>query len=172
MFQTHRSASSGPSPSGGADPDEDVLDAWLIGEALALARRAELGGEVPIGAVVWRDGAILGRGSNRPITSGDPTAHAEIVAIREAAATAGNYRLTGAVLAVTLEPCLMCFGAALNARLERVVFGASDPRLGAAERALRLQQGSGVLNHRLRVTPGVQAQGCAELLRAFFAARR
>src|SRR4029079_1664933 len=97
-------------------------------------------GEVPVGAVVWCDGQILGRGFNRPISSGDPTAHAEIVAIRQAAEAAGNYRLTGAILAVTLEPCLMCFGAALAARIEEVVFGASDPRLGAAERTLRLQE--------------------------------
>src|SRR6185436_11804171 len=147
------------------------LDDALIGEALVEARQAGAGGEVPVGAVVWASGKIVGRGSNRPISSGDPTAHAEIIAIRQAAAVLGNYRLTGAVLAVTLEPCLMCFGAALAARIDEVVFGASDPRLGAAERTLRLQEETGVLNHRVRMTPGVREAECADLLKAFFAAR-
>jgi tRNA(adenine34) deaminase len=164
-------ASSVNAPGSG-DPADAALDAALIEEALVEARRAGAGGEVPVGAVVWAGGRIVGRGSNRPISSVDPTAHAEIVAIREAAAALGNYRLSGAVLAVTLEPCLMCFGAALNARLDRVVFGASDPRLGASERTIRLQEDTGVLNHRLRITAGVRAEPCGELLREFFAARR
>jgi tRNA(adenine34) deaminase len=151
---------------------EDPRDLALIGEALEEARDAGRGGEVPVGAVVWLEGRILGRGSNRPIASGDPTAHAEIVAIRRAASAIGNYRLTGAVLAVTLEPCLMCFGAALAARIEEVVYGAPDPRQGAAERTLLLQEESGVLNHRIRITSGVREEACAGLLKDFFAARR
>ena len=151
---------------------QEARDAELIREAMEEARAAGLGGEVPVGAVVWHDGRIIGRGSNRPISSGDPTAHAEIVAIRQAAAAIGNYRLTGAVLAVTLEPCLMCFGAALAARIEEVVYGAHDPRLGAAERTLRLQEASGVLNHRVRITSGVREEECAALLKDFFASRR
>jgi tRNA(adenine34) deaminase len=170
-FASPRAASDGTSahPRGA---DDDARNARLLGEALEEARAAGLGGEVPVGAVVWHEGRIVGRGANRPITSGDPTAHAEIVAIRRAASATGNYRLTGAVLAVTLEPCLMCFGAALAARVEEVVFGALDPRLGAAERTLRLQEGSGALNHRIRITSGVREAECAALLRDFFAARR
>jgi tRNA(adenine34) deaminase len=155
-----------------SDAARAARDASLIGEALDEARAAARGGEVPVGAVVWHDGRIVGRGFNRPISANDPTAHAEIVAIRRAAEAIGNYRLTGAVLAVTLEPCLMCFGAALAARIEGVVFGAPDPRLGAAERTLRLQQESGVLNHRIGITSGVRESECAALLRDFFAARR
>jgi len=176
-FEPSRPEPSTPaSPSRGRAASPDRLDEAaresLVGEALVEACSAGLGGEVPIGAVVWLEGRIVGRGSNRPISSGDPTAHAEIVAIRQAAAAVGNYRLTGAVLAVTLEPCLMCFGAAMSARVGEVVFGALDPRLGAAERTLRLQDGFGVLNHRLQITPGVREAECAAILKAFFAARR
>ena len=111
--------------------ENESSDATLMGLALDEARRAADAGEVPIGAVVWLDGRVVGRGANQPIGSGDPTAHAEIVAIRAAARAVGNYRLTGAVLAVTIEPCLMCVGAMVHARIGRVVFGAAEPRTGA-----------------------------------------
>ncbi len=139
--------------------------------ALALARRAEAAGEVPVGAVVVRGGEVLGEGWNRPIARRDPTAHAEIVALRAAAAAAGNYRLPGATLYVTLEPCLMCAGALVHARLSRLVYGAQDPKTGAA--GSRLDAFAlPFLNHRVEVTGGVLAAECGSLLKAFFAARR
>jgi tRNA(adenine34) deaminase len=141
-------------------------------EALALGRRAALQGEVPVGALVVLDGAVIGRGHNRPIGACDPTAHAEILALREAARAAGNYRLTGATLVVTLEPCLMCFGAAFQARLGRVVFGASDPKLGASELAAELQSRPGALNHRIAIAGGVRAAESARMLQQFFAEKR
>src|SRR6266571_2557228 len=109
----------------------------LMGAALDEARRARDAGEVPIGAVVAIDGAIVGRGFNQPLSSGDPTAHAEVVAIREAARAAGNYRLTGATLCVTIEPCLMCVGALVHARIGTLVFGAAEPRTGAVSSTVR-----------------------------------
>ena len=143
----------------------------LIEEALAEARRAEAAGEVPIGAVVALDGAIVGRGFNQPISSGDPTAHAEIVAIRDAAARAGNYRLPGAVLAVTIEPCLMCVGALVHARIATLVFGAAEPRTGAVTSTVRGGELPGH-NHRFEVVGGVHEEECRELMQAFFRARR
>jgi tRNA(adenine34) deaminase len=148
------------------------LERRLLGEALGEACAAADQGEVPVGAVVFHEGRIVGRGSNSPITRCDPTAHAEMLAIREAASRIGNYRLPGAILAVTLEPCLMCFGAALHARLARVVFGASDPRVGAADLVERLQSKPGVLNHRLIIDGGIRKEECGALLRGFFAERR
>lgn len=141
-------------------------------EALAEARRAEAVGEVPVGAVVvGRDGKILGRGFNQPISTQDPTAHAEIVALREACRTVNNYRLVGATLFVTLEPCVLCAGACLLARIETLVFGARDPKAGAV-RSLHSLLDDPRHNHRVDVVEGVLADECAELLQAFFRSRR
>jgi len=138
--------------------------------ALEQAELARAAGEVPIGAVVVRDGAVLSRAHNQPIGSADPTAHAEILALRHAARAASNYRLPGATLYVTLEPCLMCVGAIVHARIETVVFGAADPKTGAV-RSL-LDPNSLPLNHRFAVTAGVLAEECGALLVDFFRARR
>jgi tRNA(adenine34) deaminase len=139
-------------------------------QAMALAERARDEGEVPVGAIVVRDGAVLGRGSNRSIRTSDPTAHAEVVALREAAAVTRNYRLVGATLYVTIEPCLMCVGAIVHARVAAVVFGADDPKTGAV-RSL-LDPATLPLNHRFAVVPGVLGAECGELVRDFFRARR
>ena len=152
------------------DGDIVVFD-HLMEAALDEARRAREADEVPIGAVVALDGAIVGRGFNQPISSGDPTAHAEIVAIRDAAARLGNYRLTGAVLCVTIEPCLMCVGALVHARIGRLVFGAAEPRTGAVTSTVRGVELPGH-NHRVEVVAGVREAECRELMQAFFAARR
>lgn len=146
-------------------------DERFLREALALAEAAATAGEVPVGAVVVKDGVIVGRGANRPIGSRDPTAHAEIVALREAATTLGNYRLPGCELYVTLEPCPMCVGAMLHARLSRVVFGAPDPKTGACGGATDLTAHPG-LNHQTRFEGGLLAGPCGDTLRRFFAARR
>jgi len=143
----------------------------LMEDALAEARRARDAGEVPIGAVIAIDGAIVGRGFNRPIGSGDPTAHAEVVAIREAAARVGNYRLTGATLCVTVEPCLMCVGAFVHARIGTVVFGAAEPRSGALVSAVRGAELPG-FNHRFEVVGGVREQECRALMQRFFRGKR
>lgn len=139
-------------------------------EALAEAARAGAAGEVPIGAVVVRDGAVVGRGGNQSIAAADPTAHAEVVALREAARAAGNYRLSGAELYVTIEPCLMCLGAILHARVASVVFGARDPR-GGAVRSL-LDPAALPLNHRFDVAEGILEAECRGLLQEFFRAKR
>jgi len=139
--------------------------------ALTLARQAEDAGEVPIGALVVFNEEIVGEGWNQPIVSSDPTAHAEIGALRAAAARMRNYRLPGATLYVTLEPCPMCAGAIVQARLARVVYGAPDPKAGAAGTLFNLLQ-SERLNHRAEVTPGVLGEECGEMLRCFFQARR
>lgn len=141
-------------------------------EALALADRAAAEGEVPVGAVVVRDGAVIGRGWNRPIGGHDPTAHAEIEALRDAAQRVGNYRLPGATLYVTLEPCPMCAGAIVHARVARVVFGAADPRTGAAGSVFDLLPSDRRFNHRTLCDGGVLAQESGERLRTFFRARR
>jgi tRNA(adenine34) deaminase len=138
--------------------------------ALAQAAHARAAGEVPVGAVVVQDGAVVGRGYNQPIATSDPTAHAEVLALREAARAAGNYRLTGALLYVTIEPCLMCVGAIVHARISTVVYGAADPK-GGAVRSL-LDPGSLPLNHRFEAIEGVLADECRELLQSFFRARR
>ncbi|MCC7418478.1 MAG: nucleoside deaminase [Acidobacteria bacterium] len=140
-------------------------------EALAEARRALERGEVPVGAVVALDGAIVGRGFNQPILSGDPTAHAEIVAIRDAAQRASNYRLTGAVLCVTLEPCLMCVGALVHARIGTIVYGADEPKSGAIVSTVAAPALPG-LNHRCAAVGGVRAAECRDLLQRFFRERR
>jgi len=140
-------------------------------EALLLARLAEAAGEVPVGAVVVKDGAIIGRGFNHPISAHDPTAHAEIIAMREAARALQNYRLTDTTLYATLEPCAMCAGAVVNARIRRLVFGAADPRAGAAGGVFNIVRAS-TLNHRAEITAGILAAQCGVLLNTFFSARR
>jgi tRNA(adenine34) deaminase len=140
-------------------------------EALAEAERGRAAGEVPVGAVVVIDGVIVGRAHNAPIALSDPTAHAEVLALRDAARRAGNYRLPGATLYVTLEPCPMCCGAAIVARLARVVYGALDPKAGAVESLYRLLDDTR-LNHRVRAVGGVLEAESAALLRGFFDTRR
>jgi tRNA(adenine34) deaminase len=140
-------------------------------EALAEADRAAQAGEVPVGAVVVVDGRIAGTGHNQPIGLRDPTAHAEILALRAAARAAGNYRLPGATLYVTIEPCLMCVGAMVHARIATLVYGASEPKAGAVESTQRAHEHP-ALNHRLVVVGGVLAAECAELMRRFFGERR
>lgn len=139
--------------------------------ALGLARQAEQAGEVPIGAVLIRADVVLGEGWNRPITSCDPTAHAEVVALRRAARLVGNYRLPGSTLYVTLEPCALCAGALVQARVARVVYGAGDSRNGACGSVFDVLRNPS-LNHRAEITGGVLAGDCAELLRGFFRDRR
>ena len=139
--------------------------------ALELAREADNAGEVPAGAVVVRHGRVIGRGRNSPIERSDPTAHAEILALREAGAESGNYRLEGAMVYSTLEPCVMCAGALVAARVERLIFGARDLRFGGVRSKFRLAD-SEVLNHRLAIEEGILGAECAELMRNFFASRR
>lgn len=147
------------------------FDAVMMREALSLAGEAAARGEVPVGAVVVSGGAILGRGFNCPISVSDPTAHAEVRALREAATALGNYRLVGCTLYVTLEPCAMCAGAIMQARIARVVYGASDPKTGACGSIVDLFA-ERRLNHHAEVTAGVLAGECGDMLSAFFAARR
>jgi tRNA(adenine34) deaminase len=146
-------------------------DAEFMELALELARQAARQREVPVGAVVVEGDVILGEGWNRPIGTTDPTSHAEIVAIRAAALRLGNYRLTGATLYVTLEPCAMCIGAVLNARIARVVYGASDPKAGACGSVFDVPR-EPKMTHRIDVFGGVCSEASAELLRRFFEARR
>jgi tRNA(adenine34) deaminase len=153
---------AGPSPA----PHEDFM-----GLALAQAARAASLGEVPVGAVLVLDGLVVGAGCNQPISATDPTAHAEIVALREAARAVGNYRLTGAILYVTVEPCLMCVGAMVHARVATLVYGADEPKSGAIVSAFSAHQLPG-LNHRLEVVSGIREQECREIIQAFFRDRR
>ncbi|MGR8941979.1 MAG: tRNA adenosine(34) deaminase TadA [Gammaproteobacteria bacterium] len=146
-------------------------DTTWMRHALRLAERAERLGEVPIGAVVVKADRCIGEGWNRPIESCDPTAHAEIVALREAGRSVGNYRLIDATLYVTLEPCVMCMGAISHARIKRLVFGAFDPKRGAVCHALKLSDAS-FLNHRVAWQGGVLEAECSALLKNFFKARR
>jgi len=139
--------------------------------ALRLAQRAADEGEVPVGAVIVRDNVLLAEGWNRPISAHDPTAHAEIMALRAAGSAAANYRLPGTTLYVTLEPCVMCAGAIVHARVERVVYAASDPRVGAAGSAFSLLDNER-FNHAVAVQGGVLAEECGGLLKGFFKARR
>ena len=148
-----------------------TTDEEFMREALALADQSAQAGEVPVGAVVVVGGEIVGRGCNSPIAHNDPTAHAEILAVREAAARLGNYRLTGATLYCTLEPCVMCAGALVAARVEHLVFGARDLRFGGVRSKFQVAD-SAVLNHRVDVVEGVLAVECVELLRRFFEAQR
>jgi tRNA(adenine34) deaminase len=149
-------------------PESD--DAWMA-EALALARAAQARGEVPVGAIVVREGVIVGRGGNATIAGDDPTAHAEIAALREAGRALSNYRLPGCDLYVTIEPCAMCAGAILHARIRRLVFGAADPKTGACGSVIDLFA-LRELNHHASVTGGVLAEPCGRLLSDFFGARR
>ncbi len=139
--------------------------------ALAEARKAAEAGEVPIGAVAVHDGGIIGRGQNRVLRDNDPTAHAEIVALREAAAALGNYRLNGCTLYVTLEPCAMCAGAMIQARIDRLVYAADDPKAGAAGSVLAVLNHPR-LNHQMQIQPGLLADEAGDLLRGFFRERR
>jgi len=150
--------------------NQETAAIWMR-EALAEARNAEAEGEVPVGAVLLLNEKIIGRGHNRPIQSLDPTAHAEIVALRQGAHNCGNYRLPGSVLVVTIEPCIMCVGAMIHARVEEVIYGAPDPKSGALRSCIQLAD-CGWLNHKLRVTSGVLEEECGSLLKAFFASRR
>jgi tRNA(adenine34) deaminase len=147
--------------------DDDIL----MTAALEQAHRAREAGEVPIGAVVAIGGEIVGRGFNQPISSGDPTAHAEMLAIRDAAHRVGNYRLTGATLCVTIEPCLMCVGALVHARIATLVFGAAEPRSGAVVSTVLGGDLPGH-NHRFEVVSGVRETECRDLMQAFFRAKR
>ena len=143
----------------------------FMAAALDQARRARDAGEVPIGAVIVIDGRIAARAFNQPIGAHDPTAHAEVLALRDAARTIGNYRLTGATLYVTVEPCLMCVGALVHARVGEVVYGAPEPKSGALASAVRAHELPG-LNHRFTVTAGVREEECRALLQAFFREKR
>jgi tRNA(adenine34) deaminase len=147
------------------------IDDEYMRQALALAAQGALSGEVPVGALVVFDGQVIGSGSNSPIARLDPTAHAEILAIRQAAAHLANYRLTGATLYCTLEPCVMCAGALVAARVERLVFGARDLRFGGVRSKFQVAD-SAILNHRVEVVEGVMAVECVELLREFFGPQR
>ncbi len=148
-----------------------MSDVEWMKRAIGLARRAEAIGEVPVGALVVRDGKLLGEGWNQPISAHDPTAHAEVLALRAAAAAIADYRLGGATLYVTLEPCPMCAAAIAHARIARLVFGAWDPRQGAAGSAFNLVA-SDAMNHRVDALGGVLSEECGALLRGFFAGRR
>jgi len=151
--------------------EDDSFDMCFMREALALARDAWAAGEVPVGAVVVRNGEIVGRGFNAPISRHDPSAHAEIMALRDAAENLGNYRLVGCSLYVTLEPCVMCMGAIFHARIERVVYGASDLKTGACGSIIDLPAETR-LNHHAEVVGGILADECGGLLSDFFAQRR
>jgi len=146
-------------------------DLDFMARALELAREAAVAGEVPVGAVIVKDDEIVAEGWNRPIGTCDPTAHAEIIALRAAGTALGTYRLTDTTLYVTLEPCAMCAGAMVHARVRRLVFGATDPRAGAAGSVFNVAHNP-ALNHRMEVSGGILADECGALLRDFFAARR
>jgi tRNA(adenine34) deaminase len=150
---------------------EPIAFETLMNAALEQARLARDAGEVPIGAVIAIEGEIVGRGFNQPISSGDPTAHAEIVAIRQAAREIGNYRLIGATLAVTIEPCLMCVGALVHARVGSLVFGAPEPRSGALISTVRGGELPGH-NHRFEIIGGIREDECRDIVQAFFRDRR
>ncbi len=150
----------------GTNPDQEFMT-----RALKLARQARDQGEVPVGAIVVHEGAVVGEGYNQPITLADPSAHAEMQAIRMAARRLDNYRLANTTLYVTLEPCIMCAGAMVHARIERLVYGSADPKTGATGSVFNLVQAD-QLNHQLEVEGGVMAKECGELLRDFFKERR
>ena len=145
---------------------------YLMNQAVGEAEKAFMSGEVPVGAVLAdSDGRILARAHNQPIALNDPTAHAEILALRKAGVACGNYRLKGSILFVTIEPCIMCMGAVINARISRLVFGAYDPKAGTAGSLYNLGQDDR-LNHRVDVTAGIMEEACGALMREFFRARR
>ncbi len=151
-------------------PNRSNDESWMEA-ALLEAAKAEAAGEVPVGAVVVSDGRIVGRGANQNLADSDPTAHAEIVALREAARSLGNHRLGECEMFVTIEPCAMCAGALIHARLKRLVYGADDPKAGAVRSALQVLNHPS-LNHQMEVTSGVLADRCGDLLQAFFRSRR
>lgn len=148
-----------------------MSDSIFMARALELARAAQRAGEVPVGAVIVKDDAIVGEGWNRPISTHDPTAHAEIIALRAAAQTLGTYRLLDTTLYVTLEPCAMCAGAMVHARVKRLVYAATDPRAGAAGTIFNIVQHPS-LNHRIECESGLMGEECGTMLRAFFQGRR
>jgi tRNA(adenine34) deaminase len=164
---------SRPSPkkAGEVGQEASTVDNFFMGFALAEARQARDAEEVPIGAVVVIDNRIVGRGHNSPVRLNDPTAHAEVLALREAAQTINNYRLIGATLYVTIEPCAMCAGAIINARIKRLVYGAADPKAGAVSSVFQICTHSS-LNHQVEVTAGVLESECRELMQAFFQQKR
>ena len=147
------------------------MQTGFMQRALALAEQARQLGEVPVGALVVLDGQLIGEGFNQPISAVDPTAHAEIVALRHAAQRIGNYRLTGAELYVTIEPCQMCVGAMVHARIARVIYGTREPKAGALESAMRAHEHP-ALNHRMEALGGVLEEECRAVIQAFFAGRR
>jgi len=151
--------------------DQFKPDDEFMLQALELARESERAGEVPVGAVVVVDGQIIGRGRNAPLEMRDPSAHAEMIALRQAAASIGNYRVERATLYSTLEPCAMCAGLLVAARIERLVFGARDLRFGGVRSKFRIAD-SELLNHRVEIVEGVMGAECAELMRGFFSSRR
>lgn len=148
-----------------------LSDELWMAEALREAQRALATGEVPVGAVVVLEGRIIGRGCNRPVSTNDPTAHAEIIALREAGQTIGNYRLPGCDLYVTVEPCAMCAGAMIHARIRRLIYGAEDAKAGAVHSMLQVLNHP-KLNHHVEVSSGVLAAGCMDLLQTFFRGKR
>jgi tRNA(adenine34) deaminase len=150
--------------------DDATAELWMR-EALAEAQKAELEGEVPVGAIVLLNEKIVGRGHNKPIQMKDPTAHAEILALRQAAKTNVNYRLPGTILIVTIEPCIMCVGALIQARVEEVIFGAGDPKAGALHSQFQIADYTH-LNHSFKVTSGILEEECAAIIKAFFSSRR
>jgi tRNA(adenine34) deaminase len=164
-------SSGGPVNESPAWPDAAASDEEAMAEALRLAEQAANAGEVPVGAVVVSRGRVIGRGFNAPISRHDPTAHAEIQALREAAAALGNYRLPGCTLVVTLEPCVMCAGAIMHARIARLVYGAADPKTGACGSVVDLFA-EPKLNHHATVESGVLADESSRMLKTFFAGRR
>ena len=166
-----RNRSTGETASAVAIESGSALDESFMRSAFAEAITARDHQEVPVGAIVVRDGLVLGRGSNQPIRALDPTAHAEVVALRNAASRIGNYRLSGATLYVTVEPCVMCVGSLVHARIARLVYGAAEPRTGAVNSAFRLLDQTS-FNHRVEVIGGVLESECRQLMQAFFAARR
>jgi tRNA(adenine34) deaminase len=149
----------------------DTADQLFLNQAIELAREAERSGEVPVGAIVVKEGRVIGRGRNSPIALNDPTAHAEMLALREAALAVRNYRLEGVTLYSTLEPCVMCAGALVAARVARLVFGARDLRFGGVRSKFKLADAD-ILNHRVEVVENIRGAECAELMRSFFEKRR
>jgi tRNA(adenine34) deaminase len=149
----------------------DTVDELFLDQAIQLAREAECSGEVPVGAIVVKEGRVIGRGRNSPIALNDPTAHAEMLAMREAALSVRNYRLEGVTLYSTLEPCVMCAGALVAARVARLVFGARDLRFGGVRSKFKLADAD-ILNHRVEVVENIRGAECAELMRSFFEKRR
>ncbi len=150
--------------------DKETAEFWMR-EALREARKAEAEGEVPVGAVLLVDGKIFGRGRNSSLRLHDPTAHAEIVALRQASHNVTNYRLPGSILIVTIEPCIMCVGAMIQARVEEVIYGAADPKAGAIRSCFQLADAP-ALNHKMRATSGILEFECGSILKEFFSARR